>query len=489
MFQRRKKDQSYSSSSSTSDIAMPPFLPVRTTSKPSFKSFILILSILLNLYLLFLTWAPSSAPLTSSTLITTLSPTTRRHLLFSVASSSLSWSRRLPYLRLWYSPNSTRAVAFLDKPPPLPLNSSSFSSSPTVLISADTSAFPYTFRGGLRSAIRVARAVKEAVDRNETDVRWFVFGDDDTVFFVDNVVRALARYDHRQWLYVGSNSESYDQNVKYSFEMAFGGGGFAISCSLAKVLARVLDSCLRRYANLYGSDSRIYSCVAELGVSLTHEPGFHQLDMRGNLFGMLAAHPLSPLLSLHHLEAMEPIFPDMDRVQALEHLVAAANVDPARILQQTVCYDQSNSLTFSVSWGFAIQVYQGNELLPDLLSVQRTFVPWRRGSKVNANFMFNTRAYRRDPCKRPSVFFFKSVTSDKRGIWSHYSRDVVGNCFESNVSQVEQIIVFSGKLELNDDQMNAPRRQCCNVLPPSANDTTNLHIRQCEIDELISMQS
>ncbi|KAK8464045.1 hypothetical protein PHAVU_011G107433 [Phaseolus vulgaris] len=480
MLQRRKKDQSYSSSSSSSDISMPPFLPIRTTSEPSFKSFILILSILLNLYLLFLTWAPSYAPLTSSTLITTVSPTTRRHLLFSVASSSLSWPRRLPYLRLWYSPNSTRALAFLDKPPPLPLNSSSSSSSPPVVISADTSAFPYTFRGGLRSAIRVARAVKEAVDRNETDVRWFVFGDDDTVFFVDNVVRALARYDHRRWFYVGSNSESYDQNVDHSFEMAFGGGGFAISCSLAEVLARVLDSCLRRYANLYGSDSRIYSCVAELGVGLTHEPGFHQLDMRGNLFGILAAHPLSPLLSLHHLDVLAPIFPNMDRVQAMEHLVAAANVDPARILQQTVCYDQSNSLTFSVSWGFAIQVYQGNELLPDLLSVQRTFVPWR-GSKANANFMFNTRPY---PCKMPTVYFFKSVTSDKRGIWSHYSRYFAANCFESNVSQVEQIIVFSGKLELNDEQMNPPRRQCCNVVPPSTNDTTNLHIRQCDIRQM-----
>jgi len=169
---------------------------------------------------------------------------------------------------------------------------------------------------------------------------------------------------------------------------------------------------------------------------------------------MLAAHPLSPLLSLHHLEATEPIFPDMDRVQALEHLVAAANVDPARILQQTVCYDQSNSLTFSVSWGFAIEIYQGNELLPDLLSVQKTFVPWKRGSKVNANFMFNTRDYRKDPCKRPSVFFLKSVTSDERGIWSHYSRHVAGkNCFESNVSQLEHIIVFSGKLELNNDQV------------------------------------
>ena len=108
-------------------------------------------------------------------------------------------------------------------------------------------------------------------------MRWFVFGDDDTVFFVDNLVTVLSKYDHRKWWYVGSNSEFYDQNVRYSFDMAFGGGGFAISASLGKVLARVLDSCLMRYAHLYGSDSRIFSCLAELGVALTHEPGFHQV--------------------------------------------------------------------------------------------------------------------------------------------------------------------------------------------------------------------
>lgn len=159
------------------------------------------------------------------------------------------------------------------------------------MISGDASGFPYTLQGGLRSAIRVARVVKEAVDRNETDVRWFVFGDDDTVFFVENVVKTLSKYDHDRWFYVGSNSESYDQNTMYSFEMAFGGGGFAISYSLAKVLAKVLDSCLRRYGFLYGSDARIYSCVAELGVTLTHEPGFHQVYKFGAfiLFDFLLA--------------------------------------------------------------------------------------------------------------------------------------------------------------------------------------------------------
>lgn len=149
-----------------------------------------------------------------------------------------------------------------------------------MIVSNDTSRFPYTFRGGLRSAIRVAWVVKEVVERNEPDVRWYVFGDDDTLFFVDNLVKTLGKYDHERWYYIGSNSESYGQNLKNSFDMAFGGGGFAISASLARVLAGVLDSCLIRYGHLYGSDARIWSCLVELGVGLTHEPGFHQVRVR-----------------------------------------------------------------------------------------------------------------------------------------------------------------------------------------------------------------
>jgi hypothetical protein len=30
---------------------------------------------------------------------------------------------------------------------------------------------------------------------------------------------------------------------------------------------------------LYGSDARVFSCLAELGVGLTHEPGFHQVKI------------------------------------------------------------------------------------------------------------------------------------------------------------------------------------------------------------------
>lgn len=245
------------------------FVMPKALTPSRLKALLLALSLFFNLYLLFSLHAPDYHITRRS------SPTTRRHLLFAIASSSRSWPRRKHYLRLWHShASSTRAFAFLDRA----ADPGEDDGAAPVIVSGDTSRFPYTVGGGgLRSAIRVARVVKEIVDRGEAEVRWYVFGDDDTVFFVDNLVQTLAKYDHDRWFYIGSNSESYMQNVKYGFDMAFGGGGFAISHSLAKVLARVFDSCLMRYGHLYGSDSRVFSCVAELGVGLTHEPGFHQV--------------------------------------------------------------------------------------------------------------------------------------------------------------------------------------------------------------------
>lgn len=87
----------------------------------------------------------------------------------------------------------------------------------------------------------------------------------------------LSKYDHEKWYYIGSNSESSEQNLRMSFGMAYGGGGFAISSPLAKALSKVMDSCLMRYPHLYGSDHRISSCISELGIELTREPGFHQV--------------------------------------------------------------------------------------------------------------------------------------------------------------------------------------------------------------------
>ena len=148
---------------------------------------------------------------------------------------------------------------------------------PRVMVSSDTSRFAYTTRQGHRSAIRISRIVSETFQLGIEDVRWFVMGDDDTVFVTENLIRVLSKYDHNQYYYIGSLSESHLQNIYFSYNMAYGGGGFAISYPWAKALERMQDRCIQRYPGLFASDDRMQACMAELGVPLTKELGFHQV--------------------------------------------------------------------------------------------------------------------------------------------------------------------------------------------------------------------
>uniref|UniRef100_A0A7N0TB85 Uncharacterized protein n=1 Tax=Kalanchoe fedtschenkoi TaxID=63787 RepID=A0A7N0TB85_KALFE len=417
-------------------------------------------------------------------------PTTINHIVFGIASSINSWPLRRPQVLRWWKHKHTRGCVFLDDHLPTNSSESEQETDPPICISGDTSSFRYTYRNGKRSAIRVARVVSETVSLNHSDVRWFVFGDDDTVFFTENLVKTLAKYDHRMWYYIGANSEMYEQNWFFSFEMAFGGGGFAISFPLGKALARVLDPCIQRYPHLYGSDSRIQSCLAELGVGLTREPGFHQMDVRGDVVGLLAAHPLSPIVSLHHIDHIDPIFPNRTREESMEHLFKSVEVDSERMFQQTICYDRWFSWTVSVSWGYVVQVYPHHVPLPEALKPLETFQSWKKSKAALATaFSLNTRQLHPDMCKRPTNFFIESLGKKQHGVLveSLYRKYVDDNCTSDSTSprQLEEIRVKSAKLDL--DYRQVERRQCCQVLPSSAVTVLELFIRDCKEDEVIYM--
>ncbi|GMN58092.1 hypothetical protein TIFTF001_027184 [Ficus carica] len=466
-------------------------------SKPNYYNYsrltgFLILSCACTLYLLVALLLARSKLLdtSSSTQDHVYSPTSLEHIMFGIASTKNSWPKRKDYVKMWWKPGRMRGCVFLEEALPSEHhNLTNDAYLPPVCISEDTSRFRYTYRGGVRSAIRVARVVSEAVALNHSDVRWFVFGDDDTVFFPENLARTLSKYDHGLWYYIGTNSELFEANRNFGFGMAFQGAGFAISYPLAKVLAKVLDSCLERYPHLYGSDARIYSCLTELGVGLTLEPGFHQMDIRGDVFGLLASHPVRPLVSLHHLENTDPIFPNMTTLEALRHLFRATNVDSQRLLQQTVCYDRWFSWTIVVSWGYAVQIFGNHVFLPDVLPVPETFKSWRQTGNLSGLYSLTTKQIHPDPCRRPTIFFLEDVASaGSNGIKTTFRKSLVNCSYDSgSPRKLEAVRVFSHKMELDIKQLRAPRRQCCEVLPSSAGGVVDIAIRECKEEELIRM--
>nr|KYP58606.1 hypothetical protein KK1_014021 [Cajanus cajan] len=410
-----------------------------------------------------------------------------KHIVFGIAASSNLWHIRKEYIKIWWRPKQTRGVVWMDKKVRTLRNEEL----PDIHISGDTSKFRYTNRQGQRSALRISRVVTETLKLGLKDVRWFVMGDDDTVFMVDNVVRILSKYDHRHFYYIGSSSESHVQNIHFSYAMAYGGGGFAISYPLAQELAKMQDRCIQRYPALYGSDDRIQACMSELGVPLTREPGFHQYDVYGDLLGLLGAHPVTPLVSLHHLDVVQPIFPRMTRVRALRHLMEAVNQDSGSIIQQSICYDKSNYWSISVSWGYVVQILRGVLSPREMEMPSRTFLNWYKRADYTA-YAFNTRPVAKHPCQKPFVYYMTRTHYDSatKNIITVYTRDKTKSPFcrwrMNSPEKFTSVVVTKKPDPLR--WKKSPRRDCCRVLSSHKSSST-LYIwvgncREGEVTEL-----
>ncbi|CAN4119958.1 unnamed protein product [Withania somnifera] len=378
-----------------------------------------------------------------------------KHIVFGVAASSNLWNKRKEYIKLWWKPGETRGVVWLDEK----VKTNRNEGLPDIRISGDTSKKIYTNRQGRRSALRISRVVSETLRLGLRDVRWFVMGDDDTVFF----------YDHKQCYYIGSSSESHVQNIFFSYAMAFGGGGFATSYPLAKELEKMQDRCIQRYPGLYGSDDRIEACMAELGVPLTKERGFHQYDVYGNLLGLMGAHPVKPLVSLHHLDVVDPVFSGMSRVSGLQRLFDSAKLDSASLMQQSICYDKERYWSISVTWGCVVQIIRGNISPRELEMPTRTFLNWYRRADCTA-YAFNT---------RPIIgIYYRRREPPPYCRWKVESPDKVNN------------IVLLKRPDSNRWK-KSPRRDCCGILASNNTSKSNLSmwVGSCSLAEKVKSVS
>lgn len=137
---------------------------------------------------------------------------------------------------------------------------------------------------------------------------------------------------------------------------------------------------------------------------LIFEVPLAQVDLMGDLNGFLAAHPLSPIVSLHHIEAIYPLFPGTNRAQGLKRLSKAIKVDPYNILQQSICYSSDKEWSFSVSWGYMVHVYKGFIPPHELEVPQLTFMSWHKRRESYA-FPMNTRPRPREICDEPANFY------------------------------------------------------------------------------------
>ncbi|XP_022851999.1 uncharacterized protein LOC111373666 [Olea europaea var. sylvestris] len=184
---------------------------------------------------------------TSSTNQTSeVTPTNLNHLVFGLLGSEEAWHDRIAYIESWWQPKVTKGYLYLDKPPTGKLIPWS-KASPPYRVSDDLTKFLQETQAQAPVMIRMVHGIMEVFRevKDDESIRWIVMGDDDSIFFVEN--------------------------------MGFGGAGFMLSYPLAKALAKDMEGCLRRYAHFSSADTITFACIADIGVNLSPQKGIHQV--------------------------------------------------------------------------------------------------------------------------------------------------------------------------------------------------------------------
>ncbi|GAV80000.1 DUF604 domain-containing protein [Cephalotus follicularis] len=430
-----------------------------------------------------LKWTASNSPNNTN------SPTNISHIMFVIVSSLSTWKHRKAYVDAWWRENVTRGNLFFDEAPngdfhPWP------SSSPPFQVNEDIRKLKIYPKLVSPIQVRIYRSIWDTFKLGAKDVRWYVMLDDDSLLFVDNLVEVLSKYDHTKYHYLGTNSECVKSNFDFSFEMGFGGAGYALSYSLVEAVAPRIDACIERYPYLHVSDQLSSSCLADLRVDLTLNKGFHQVDLHGDISGLLSSHPNTPALTLHHFQTIDPIFPNMNRTESVNRLMKAAKTDQSRLLQQTICYHRETNWSFSISWGYSAHIYENIIPRSVLKRPIETFRPWQKTRPPI--FMFNTRWPFGDPCQAPHVFFFDSlidhVVEGNQAVVAAYNRTSPRNltsCSSSgnhSADSISNIQVFSPATTRKE----GGRIECCDVRYAAGTNTADVKIRACMNDEIIA---
>ncbi|KAG5538333.1 hypothetical protein RHGRI_019057 [Rhododendron griersonianum] len=212
-------------------------------------------------------------------------------------------------------------------------------------------------------------------------------------------------------------------------------------------------------------------------------------DVYGNLLGLLTAHPIAPLVSLHHLDVVDPIFPYVNRVQALQRLKVPMKLDSAGLMQQSICYDKSKGWTVSVSWGYAVQIFRSKISAREMEKPQRTFVNWHMSSDSNTGFAFNTRPFIRNPCQRPNLYMLSNALfnpSTNRTASEYVKSRALGlECKQNKAGPfgIHRVVVYKKPDPYLWDK--ARRRNCCRILPSKKTGTLRIDVGDCGESEII----
>jgi hypothetical protein len=214
-------------------------------------------------------------------------------------------------------------------------------------------------------ATRFMMMVDEALRVVPLSVKWFICVDEDTYLFVENVLAALSDYDPAIPWYLGDISEDL-QGLDWYTRMAYGGGGAVMSRPVVEALTGSdvvnLRTCRKKYERVDTGDDKLARCIADLGVPFTRQPGFHQVDIRGDpRLVVQYLYSREPILSYHHVYAHWPLFLHEDSaLKGMQRLFASYRIHQARhelFLALHFTHSAARKLTVAINIGWSIRIW------------------------------------------------------------------------------------------------------------------------------------
>lgn len=111
----------------------------------------------------------------------------------------------------------------------------------------------------------------------DLETKWFAVGDDDTLWFLENLLIHLEPLRHTEPIYLGDISESLSARQSYGSDFAYGGGGVILSQELISRLEKTSRNCDIKNTGI-GGDAILGQCIRKLNLYLTRNSYFHQMD-------------------------------------------------------------------------------------------------------------------------------------------------------------------------------------------------------------------
>jgi hypothetical protein len=206
-------------------------------------------------------------------------------------------------------------------------------------------------------------------------IKWFAVGDDDTVWFINNLLYTLQQYNSLNKIYLGDYSDRTASIHRHGSYYAYGGGGILFSQPLAIQFAKHVHKC-KQFLNMYGGDEMIGKCVTQvLNINLTRNSNFHQMDNGGDVTGLLES-GLDRLVTLHHMFYLWRPFPDehSNKLNDTIHLLELAyKTFDEKFLKRYVRFNYKTNQTVLVTMGYTFSVFSRILSDEELIGIEKTW--------------------------------------------------------------------------------------------------------------------